>query len=144
MVILDANILIYTHHSDTKQHKVVSAWFESQMTSAETLGLTWAALWAFMRVSTNSKLWERPPTPEEAFDRVAEWLQISSAVLIGPGQRHLSIMRSLALQSGAKGPMLSDVALAAIAIEHAAILASTDRDFRRFSGLRWVNPLEED
>jgi hypothetical protein len=34
-----------------------------------------------------------------------------------------------------------DAALAAIAIEHGAILHTTDRDFARFEGLRWANPL---
>lgn len=32
-------------------------------------------------------------------------------------------------------------ALAAIAIEHGATLCSTDRDFARFSGLDWQNPI---
>ena len=35
-----------------------------------------------------------------------------------------------------------DAALAAIAIEHGATLCSTDRDFSRFAGLDWVNPIE--
>jgi predicted nucleic acid-binding protein len=29
-----------------------------------------------------------------------------------------------------------------MAIENGAVLASTDQDFRRFPGLRWVNPLD--
>jgi hypothetical protein len=42
----------------------------------------------------------------------------------------------------AAGPLVMDAALAALAIEHGATLCTTDRDFSRFPGLRWQNPLE--
>ena len=41
----------------------------------------------------------------------------------------------------AGGAMVTGAALAAIALEYGAALASTDQDLRRFPGLRWVNPL---
>jgi uncharacterized protein len=36
-----------------------------------------------------------------------------------------------------------DAVLAAIAMEHGATLFTTDRDFSRFSRLKWRNPLAE-
>jgi len=42
----------------------------------------------------------------------------------------------------ARGPLVSDAQLAALAIEYGGILQTTDRDFARFPGLRWSNPLE--
>ena len=42
----------------------------------------------------------------------------------------------------AKGPLVMDAHLAALAIEHGATLCTTDRDFTRFKGLRLLNPLE--
>lgn len=41
----------------------------------------------------------------------------------------------------AAGPFVMDAILAAIAVEHGATLCTTDGDFSRFSGLRWINPL---
>ena len=41
----------------------------------------------------------------------------------------------------ASGPLVMDAALAAIAIEHGATLCTTDRDFARFPGLAWTNPI---
>ena len=35
-----------------------------------------------------------------------------------------------------------DAALAALAIEHGATLHTTDRDFARYRGLKWTNPLD--
>jgi predicted nucleic acid-binding protein len=37
---------------------------------------------------------------------------------------------------------MTDVSLAALAIENGAVLASTDRGFGRFRELNWVNPLD--
>ena len=42
---------------------------------------------------------------------------------------------------GAGGGLVTDAHLAALAIEHGALLCSTDRDFGRFPGLRWADPL---
>jgi predicted nucleic acid-binding protein len=45
------------------------------------------------------------------------------------------------IEGQVRGPNTTDAELAALAIEHGGVLYSTDRDFARFSGLRWTNPL---
>ncbi len=40
------------------------------------------------------------------------------------------------------GPLVPDAALAALAIEHGATLCSTDSDFRRFRGVKLVDPIQ--
>ncbi len=143
MVIPDVNILIYAHYADMGQHRVVSAWLEEQFARPETtIGLCWLTLWGFIRVGTNPRLWPRPPSIEESFERIEEWRNQPNVVLLQPGPRHQHILKALMLETEAVGSLATDAAPAAFAIEHAATLASTDRDFRRFSGLRWVNPLE--
>jgi len=42
---------------------------------------------------------------------------------------------------GLGGNLVTDALIAAHAIENAATLFSNDRDFDRFSGLKWTNPL---
>jgi len=42
---------------------------------------------------------------------------------------------------GVAGNLSTDAHLAALAIEYQAELVSNDRDFGRFPGLRWFNPL---
>jgi predicted nucleic acid-binding protein len=37
-----------------------------------------------------------------------------------------------------------DAHLAALAREHGLTLVSTDTDFARFSGIRWLNPVAEE
>jgi hypothetical protein len=45
------------------------------------------------------------------------------------------------LDGQAPGPLISDAHLAALTIEYGGVLHTTDRDFARFPGLRWTNPL---
>lgn len=61
--------------------------------------------------------------------------------MIEPGPRYWSILRSLLIARNIRGPLIADAHLAALAIEHDATLCTTDRDFRRFEGLRVFNPL---
>ena len=42
---------------------------------------------------------------------------------------------------GVHGNLVPDAQLAALAVEHGLTLCSTDGDFARFRGLRWLNPI---
>ena len=42
---------------------------------------------------------------------------------------------------GSAGNLTTDAHLAALAMERALVLHSTDADFSRFPGLKWKNPL---
>jgi predicted nucleic acid-binding protein len=41
----------------------------------------------------------------------------------------------------AAGAKVTDAHLAALAVEHGGVLCTTDRDFGRFPGLRFLDPL---
>jgi predicted nucleic acid-binding protein len=77
----------------------------------------------------------------EAMNIVSGLLSRENAVILTPGDRHLEIFRKLVSESGVSGAKISDAHLAALAIEHGATLASADRDFRLFDGLKLINPL---
>jgi uncharacterized protein len=141
LILLDANILLYAYDSEVEQHGQAKAWLEALLASNETIGLPWQTAWAFIRIRTNMRSVKRPVPASEALRVVQEWVGLPGVVMIGPGKRHLEILESLVLEEGAIGPLVSDAALAALAIEQGATLASTDRDFGRFRGLTWVNPL---
>lgn len=83
-----------------------------------------------------------PPAPIEQALAFADALRDQpTAVLLGPGPRHWGIFERLCLEAGAKGNLVPDAYLAALAIESGAELITTDRDFARFPGLRWRHPL---
>ena len=78
----------------------------------------------------------------EASARVDEWLDCPAVSIVHPGERHWGVLRRLLPAAQARGPLVTDAHLAALAIEHGATLYTTDRDFSRFQGLRTRNPLE--
>jgi predicted nucleic acid-binding protein len=81
-----------------------------------------------------------PIESKEVFSIVNEWLAQPAVVVPQPGPRHPAILERLVVGTGARGGMVTDAALAALAIENGAKLASADHDFSRFPDLKWVNP----
>lgn len=72
---------------------------------------------------------------------MSSWLDQPVSTILQPGERHWDILRAVARDGQAVGPLFMDAVLAAIAMEHGATLCTTDRDFARFPGLKWTNPL---
>ena len=141
MTIIDANLLLYAYNADAPQQKASAQWLQKLLESGEIVGLPWVTIWAFIRISTNSRIWANPRSAKDAFAIVGEWLRLPSVVPLQPGPLHAQILEKLICDHGASGPLVTDAVLAALAIEHGALLASTDQDFRRFPELRWQNPL---
>jgi len=64
-------------------------------------------------------------------------LQHPGVVRAGAGPRHWDHFSHMCRVADARGNLVSDAAIAAIAAEHGATVVSFDRDFARFPGLRW-------
>lgn len=141
MILVDANLLLYAYDPDSAHHDSSRRWLEARLSGGELVRFTWLTLWAFMRISTNSRVFVRPLTAAEAHEAVGAWLQQPNTGVIEPGDRHHEILGRLLANGQASGALVMDAALAAIAIEYGATLCSTDRDFSRFDGLDWHNPI---
>ena len=142
MIIVDANVLLYAYNADAPQQPAAAQWLMAACGSGETLALPWITLWAFLRISTNARIWANPLTPDQAFGIVTGLLEQPGVVLLPPGPRHIELLRRLVNEYDAVGPLMSDAVLAALALENGATIASTDQDFRRFPGVKWVNPVK--
>lgn len=64
-----------------------------------------------------------------------------NCVLVAAGPRHWEIFTRLCVESGARGNLVPDAYLAALAIESGSEWVTSDRDYARFRGLRWRHPL---
>ncbi len=142
MIVLDANILLYAYDSNSSLHVLARSWVERVFSEGEPLGLPWQTVAAFLRVVTNPKLRGDRFTVEEATAIVDQWLAQPNVRLLVPGDRHWSILRPTMLDGQVRGPLITDAQLAALTVEYGGVLQTTDRDFARFAGLRWMNPLQ--
>jgi len=86
-------------------------------------------------------MFREPLSVEEAVAVVVSWLAQPPVVVAEPTDRHWSVLNELAVAGQARGPLLMDAHLAALAVEHGATLCTTDRDFARFPRLRVHDPL---
>jgi toxin-antitoxin system PIN domain toxin len=136
----DANILLYAVDRGSSRHAGAKRWLEEHLSGAETVAFAWVVLLAFLRLSTNPAVFESPLASGEALDLIEGWLAQPPATVVHPTERHPRILRDLLEPVGTAGNLSTDAHVAALAIEHGATLASFDRDFGRFPGLRWVEP----
>ncbi len=90
---------------------------------------------------SNPKLPGERFTIAEAAYLVDEWFEQPNVQFLAPGDSHWGILKRMMIDGQARGPLVSDAILAALAIEYGGVLHTTDRDFGRFPGLRWTNPL---
>ncbi|MGH9450252.1 MAG: TA system VapC family ribonuclease toxin [Terriglobia bacterium] len=141
MILIDANVLLYAYDASSPHHGEARRWLESILSKPEPVGFAWGPILAFLRISTHAHAVRHPLSPAQAMAAVASWLERSAATLLNPTERHWAILQKLAAEGQAKGALIMHADLAALAIEHGVVLATTDRDFTRFPGLRVVNPL---
>lgn len=141
MKLPDANLLVYAADTAAPAHDRARRWLEAELSSGETFALAWSVLLAFVRLTTNPKVFEDPYPVADALDVVDGWLAQPSTTVIGPTERHATVVRELLEPVGTGGNLVTDAHLGAIAIEHGATLCTADRDFGRFTGLKWQNPL---
>ncbi|HTB66480.1 MAG TPA: TA system VapC family ribonuclease toxin [Steroidobacteraceae bacterium] len=140
MKLLDANILLYSYDSDSAQHAACRLWLEAALNAEETVALPWQTLLAFVRIATNSRAVRQPLSGADACGIVESWLRRPNVVVLEAGERFWEIFQAQMVDAQVSGPLVTDTALAALALEHGATLCSTDRDFRRFRGLKLLDP----
>ena len=141
MIPADANLVLYAYNADAAGHELPRLWLEASLSSAEPFALSWQTITAFIRISTNVRAFPQPLSIREASEIVAEWLERPNVTILQPGGRHWEIFARLLDEGQVSGALVMDAHLAALAIEHGATLATTDRDFARFNKLRVINPL---
>jgi uncharacterized protein len=141
VILVDANLLIYAYNLSSPFHEPARRWLEGIFSSSELVGIPLTSALAFLRITTNPKIFTNSFTIEEATEIVAEWFTQPSVVLVQAGDKYLRILVQLLREANVQGPLVMDAHLAALAIEHAATLCSTDSDFSDFPGVECKNPL---
>jgi toxin-antitoxin system PIN domain toxin len=137
----DTNLLLYAADEDAELHDAALQWMEEALSGTETVAFAWVAVLGFVRIGTNPALYDMPMRVERALEVVDGWLAQPCVTIVHPTDRHAAVLRDLLTRVGTAGNLTTDAHLAALALEHGATLYSSDNDFSRFPGLRWVNPL---
>lgn len=143
MILVDTNLLIYATFRDMPEHARARAWLETELAQGEgTVALCWPVLYAFLRLITSSRVFGAGAVAvRDAWPVVGAYLDQPAVRVVTAGAGHVAIAEELARTPGLRSDDVPDIAIAALAVEHGLALASHDHGFRRFSGLRLVDPL---
>jgi toxin-antitoxin system PIN domain toxin len=141
VIVPDINLLLYATVDGVPQHAKAHEWWVKALNDTTEIGLPSLSLFGFLRIVTNPKAFKKPMPIDQALALAREWLERPQVRLLLPGPRHLEIAFGLLEQLGTAANLTTDAQLAALAIEHQALLCSNDTDFHRFRGLRWMDPL---
>ena len=140
MKLVDLNVLLYAINRDSVHHETALCWWTDALQGDEPVGLSWAVLLGFLRLTTNPAIFREPLDSKTALARVDTWLGLDQTRLVQETEDHWHILRALLSETGPAGNLTTDAHLAALAISHGATLVSFDNDFSRFPKLRWESP----
>jgi uncharacterized protein len=140
MILPDVNVLVHAHNADSAVHSQARRWWDECLAGSEGVGLAWAALLGFIRLTTNRRIVAEPLAVTDVMARIESWLDLPHVHLAQPADNHFPRLRAELERLGTAGNLTTDAHLAVLAMERGYILYTTDADFARFPGLRWVNP----
>ena len=142
LYLLDTNILVYAKMAGMPEHRRVSAWLAEAVSDAMSEILVCeTSILAFLRISTNSKIFDPSLDLDEARTYLSHFLSISSVRLYSPTADHFSAVADIGLNHNMSGRHIMDAHLAAIALNTGATLVTRDKDFKKIPYLKLLDPL---
>ena len=115
-------------------------WLLAAYAGEEAFGICPPVLIGLVRILTHPRVFRPPDTHDQAFAFVNSLMTHPNALLLNPGRDHLVLFEGLCREADARGDLVTDAYLAALALETDAVLVTADRDFARFPGLRRREP----
>ena len=140
MILPDVNVLLYAFRRDDSRHEKIRRWLDGVVNGDAAYGVSPQTLASLVRISTHPGIYVHPSSLSEALDFCHTLLEPEHCTVVQPGVRHWDIFTSLCRDARATGTLVQDAWFAALAIESGCEWITTDRDYAKFSGLRWREP----
>lgn len=141
MILPDVNVLMYAFRRDADRHHDYVSWLRGVLRGDDTIALHAPVLSGFVRIATHPRLAEHPAPAAAALDFVDDLIAARRAHWIAQGPPEWSQLRQLIAGDRAiVGALVPDAHLASVALAHGCRLATADRGFARFPGLRYFDP----
>ncbi len=125
---------------DHPHHVTARRWFTDLLARQDAFSVPWLVWWSFLRLSTNRRVFKTVTPTHEALKFISAVCAQPNHVAVNPGSRHFQCLQIVCENAEASGDLVPDAVLAAIAVEHGCEVVSFDRDFARFSDIKWVRP----
>jgi len=140
VILADVNILVHAFRVDSPEHPTCRAWLDGVVNGDARYGMAPQVLSGVIRITTHPKVFAVPSSLDEVIRFCDILLAQPNCVIIEPGERHWQIFRRLCIEADARGNLVPDAWLAALAIESGCEWITLDHDYARFPGLHWRKP----
>ncbi len=143
MLLPDVNVVLMGLRPELSDDaERVRNWLERHLTGNQVIGVSELVLSSVVRISTNPRLFDVPSSPLEAIEYVESVGNAPQALMLRPGPGHWAIFRELVTEHRLRENDVPDAYFAAMALETGAVFVTRDKGFRRFAGLRVIDPLD--
>lgn len=140
MIVLDVNVLVASFRADHEFHDRARGWLVAALARGVPIAIPDLVWVGFVRICTNPRVFPVAAT-------IAEVVAFARALVAQPSYVQLGGLRgdvepffAEVEDASAAANLATDAYIAAVALEWAAEVATFDCDFRRFDGLRIVEP----
>ncbi len=140
-MLVDANILLYATDNSSPHNEIATRWLEAALRGDRRVGIPWQSIGAFLRISTNPRIYANPLSAAQSWGCVQSWLAAEPTWVPPASASTARILGRLIAGRDVAAELVPDAMLAALAIEHGLTIISADSDFARFGEVRWENPL---
>ena len=139
---VDVNVLLYASDHESPFHNAAAAFLRERAEDPDIFCLRWPVIMGYLRLATHPRLFEKPLAPRAAVDNIAALLDLPRCRVVSEPERFLEMYRGVAVEVAARGNLVPDAHVAALARAHGIrTIYSHDRDFRKFPFLRVVDPV---
>lgn len=144
MIVPDANLLLYACDTTSPFHDRARNWWQACLSGDEAVGLTHPTLFAFLRISTNPRIFTNPLTLAASAAHIRSWMARRVCQVLQASTDHAArVIDLLDAAGGTAANLVTDAQIGALAIGYRAVVHTADRDFLRFRDVRCRFPLDE-
>ncbi|MFY9809097.1 MAG: TA system VapC family ribonuclease toxin [Pseudonocardiaceae bacterium] len=141
MILPDVYVLVCAFRREAQRHERYAAWLAALVAGADELALHDTVLAGVARLVTNPRIFADPAPMPAALEFIARLRGAQRARWLPSSDRTwIALERLMTQDRGLRGNLVPDALLAALARAHGCQIATADRGFARFPGVRSFDP----
>lgn len=144
MILPDINVLLHAAIEDDPLHGRAIDWLQSVHESPESLAIADVVYTGVVRIGSLVDLYGRRVEPIELIGFLDSLIDQTRASFVSAGRHHRRLLGQAISETNARGNLISDAHLVAIAAEYGCRIATRDSDFKQFQLVDSFDPFASD